>query len=143
MTDIISIASDHAGVELKTALAAFLAEKGFSVRDLGTEGAASVDYPDFAEKLCDFVLEKAGRKGILVCGSGIGMSMAANRRKGIRAALARAGLDAELSRRHNDANVLCLGARLTGVDAAKECVTRFLETAFEGGRHAGRVEKMG
>ncbi len=142
MHKTIAIASDHAGVEMKTALTEFLHEHGYITHDLGTHGTSSVDYPDIANALAACVIEKKSR-GILICGSGIGVSIAANRHATIRAALCRSGLEAELSRKHNDANVLCLGARLTGIDAAKECVLRFLETDFEGGRHQRRVEKLG
>lgn len=139
----IAIASDHAATELKTALLTFLQDTGHAVTDLGTQGAASVDYPDYANLLCKALLAGACDAGILLCGSGIGMSIAANRHPGIRAALCHDGLSAELSRRHNDANVLCLGARLMGIEVAKECVMRFLNAAFEGGRHADRVKKLG
>lgn len=143
MGEVVAIASDHAGLELKTALKAQLEALGFSANDLGTQENASVDYPDFANALALWVKEKEGRRGILVCGSGIGMSIAANRHKGIRAALCHSGLEADLSRRHNDANVLCLGSRILGVEMARECVARFLTTRFEGGRHQMRVEKLG
>ncbi len=143
MTETIAIASDHAGLELKYEISLYLGELGLETEDLGTHEANSCDYPDYADALCKWVLAGKDRRGILVCGSGIGMSMAANRHKGIRAALARCGLDAELSRRHNDANVLCLGGRITGLELAKECVQRFLKSTFEGGRHENRVKKMG
>lgn len=143
MPETIALASDHAGLPLKRDLAQHLRAAGFAVEDLGTHEETSCDYPDYANALCAWVLAAPARRGILVCGSGIGMSMAANRHAGIRAALVENGLSAELSRRHNDANVLCLGARIVGADLAKECAARFLATAFEGGRHAGRVEKLG
>ncbi len=139
----IAIASDHAGIELKESLKQELKDMGFEVQDLGTNSAQSVDYPDYAHALADVIEKTPGAMGVLICGSGIGMSIAANRHKRVRAALCHDGLSAELSRRHNDANVLCLGARLTGADVAKEALKRFLNTAFEGGRHAGRVEKLG
>lgn len=142
MTETIAIASDHAGLDMKTSLISFLKEMGFAAEDLGTHTAESCDYPDYANALAAWVLKKSGR-GILVCGSGIGVSMAANRHKGIRAALCRSGLEADLARKHNDANVLCLGARISGIEVAKECVQKFLNTKFEGGRHKTRVEKMG
>ena len=128
---------------MKYELSLFLEEQGYALQDFGTNDSDSCDYPDYADALSRWVLESAGRRGILICGSGIGMSMAANRHRGIRAALARFGLDAELSRRHNNANVLCLGGRITGLELAKECVKRFLTTPFEGGRHEKRVQKMG
>lgn len=138
MPENIAIASDHAGFALKEMLRA-----AFGALDLGTHSDASCDYPDYADALCRWVLAEKGRRGILVCGSGTGMSISANRHKGIRAALCRSGLEAELARKHNDANVLCLGARISGEEVAKECVERFLNTEFEGGRHSARVEKMG
>ena len=138
----IAIASDHAGVELKEALKGELRSLGFEVEDLGTDGTASVDYPDFANALSTWIGAHAGSKGILICGSGIGMSIAANRHRHIRAALCHDGLSAALSRRHNDANVLCLGARLIGADTAKDAVKQFTATAFEGGRHETRLEKL-
>ena len=140
---IIAIASDHAGLELKDQLKAHLRALGYMAEDFGTHTADSVDYPDYAALLCRWVQETPGRRGVLICGSGIGMSIAANRFSAIRAALCHDGLSAELSRRHNQANVLCLGARLTGIEPAKEALSRFLSTEFEGGRHAARVEKLG
>lgn len=142
MSKTIAIASDHAGVELKSLLAADMEKDGWKVEDLGPASTQSVDYPDFAKKLCEFVLANPGSKGVLICGSGIGMSMAANRFSGIRAALCHTGLEASLTRRHNDANVLCLGARIIGADAARDCLKHFLSTEFEGGRHEGRVAKL-
>lgn len=142
MSETIAIASDHAGVELKKQLALWLRDQGVGATDLGTQGSESVDYPDYAALVVQAVLNGTAAKGVLLCGSGIGMSIAANRHKGIRAALCHNGLEAELSRRHNDANVLVLGARLIGSEVAKECVTRFLATEFEGGRHQKRLEKM-
>ena len=142
MKPTIVIASDHAGVELKALLSQDMEKAGFGVEDLGPMTAQSVDYPDFAKKLCDWIVAHPGSKGVLICGSGIGMSMAANRFAGIRAALCHNGLEASLTRRHNDANVLCLGARLIGQDVARDALTIFLTTEFEGGRHAGRVAKL-
>ena len=143
MDTTIAIASDHAGVELKTLLAGYLRELGYAAEDLGTHEKASVDYADYANTLAAWIRGDTERKGILVCGSGIGVSIAANRHAHIRAALCQDGLMAELARRHNNANVLCLGARLIGVEVARECVRRFLAAEFEGGRHASRVEKLG
>lgn len=143
MTETIAIASDHAGVELKETLKAEIARLGFEVNDLGPASAAqSVDYPDFAAALAQWVAKNKGR-GVLICGSGIGMSMAANRIKGVRAALCRDTKDAELARLHNDANVICLGGRITPVELAKDCLRTFFKTPFEGGRHQLRVEKLG
>lgn len=142
MTVKVAIGSDHAGVHLKEDLVEELTIQGFEVVDFGTHGKDSVDYPDIANRVCDAVL-KGIPYGILLCGSGIGMSIAANRHAGIRAALCNDGLSAELSRKHNDANVLCLGARVLGPETAKRAMKRFLNTEFEGGRHLFRVEKLG
>lgn len=142
MKKTIAIASDHAGVDLKKELKEILAASGYTILDLGAHSSDSVDYPDFAHTLADNITQKKAEFGILTCGSGIGMSIAANRHKGIRAALCHDGLSAALSRKHNNANVLCLGARLIGVETAKDCVRQFLETSFEGGRHEKRVAKM-
>jgi ribose 5-phosphate isomerase B len=139
----IAIASDHAGVEMKATLKAELGALGFEALDLGTDGPASVDYPDFADKLAAALKSDRAKRGVLVCGSGIGVSIAANRHRHVRAALCHDALSARLSRRHNDANVLCLGARLIGPDVAKDCLRVFLETEFEGGRHKNRVAKLG
>ena len=139
---VIVIASDHAGVELKTALKETLARHASRVLDLGTEGTESVDYPDYGRALAEAVTSGRAEYGVAICGSGVGVSIAANRVKGVRAALCTDGLTAELARRHNDANVLCLGARLIGSETAKECVNRFFAAAFEGGRHDIRVKKL-
>ena len=144
MTDkTIAIASDHAGVALKDALKQEIAALGFETWDLGTHSQDSVDYPDYGDAVAHAILDGKARLGVAICGSGIGISIAANRHKGIRAALCSSGLAASLSRQHNDANVLALGARLIGIEEAKECVRRFLTTQFEGGRHATRVGKLG
>lgn len=143
MTETIAIASDHAGVELKEMLKQEIERLGFAAEDMGSATAMqSVDYPDFAQAVAGWVAKNKGR-GVLICGSGIGMSMAANRVKGVRAALCRDIRDAELARLHNDANVLCLGARVTPPDVAKACLGAFFKTPFEGGRHQLRVEKLG
>lgn len=139
---IIAIASDHAGVALKASVKEMLAEFAAEVIDLGTQGGDSVDYPDYADAVADAVLSGRAAYGVAICGSGVGMSIAANRHKGIRAALCMDGLTASLSRRHNDANVLCLGARLIGVEVARDCIRQFLTTPFEGGRHEKRLKKM-
>jgi len=141
--DRIAIAADHAGFELKALLRRELELAGYAVLDLGTDGPASVDYPDFGRKLAETVVRGEADKGIAICGSGIGISIAANRVPGVRAALAHDGLSARLAREHNDANVLALGARLIGVEAARDAVKQFLETPFAGGRHAARVAKLG
>jgi len=138
----IAVASDHAGVGLKSVVAETLGELGYEVLDLGTDGPESVDYPDFADKLA-MALEAGGAaRGVLVCGTGIGISIAANRHRHVRAARCCNATDARLSREHNDANVLVLGARTIGPETAKDCVRTFMQTAFEGGRHQRRVDKM-
>lgn len=143
MAEKIAIASDHAGFDLKSVLKQELEKLGFEPLDLGTDGPASVDYPDFGNKLAAALKAGEAKRGVLICGSGIGISMAANRHAHVRAALCHDGLSARLSRLHNDANVLCLGARLTGVDVARDCLMVFLGTEFEGGRHQNRVAKLG
>jgi len=139
----VAIANDHAGLMLKQLLLGEIEQLGFTALDLGTNTADSVDYPDFGNAVAKAVTDGRAQFGIAICGSGIGISIAANRHKGIRAALCSTGLAAELSRQHNDANILCLGARLIGDAEARECVKRFLATKFEGGRHAKRIEKLG
>ncbi len=141
--DTIAIAADHAGYELKDLLRQDLEAMGHEVLDLGTNGPESVDYPDFADALADAVAGGKAGRGVLVCGSGIGISIAANRHKGVRAAAVYDETAARLARQHNDANVLALGARLTGIEIARACLKTFLETEFEGGRHQRRVDKMG
>lgn len=143
MAEKIAIASDHAGFELKAILKQELEKLGFLPVDLGTDGPGSVDYPDFGNKLAAVLKTGEASRGVLVCGSGIGISMAANRHPHIRAALCHDALSARLSRQHNDANVLCLGARLVGVDVARDCLAVFLGTDFDGGRHQNRVAKLG
>jgi ribose 5-phosphate isomerase B len=138
----IAIASDHAGVELKKMLKQDIEKLGYPVVDLGPNTTQSVDYPDFAHQLADWMKPKPESIGILICGSGIGMSIAANRHSHIRAALVCNPEQAVLSRQHNNANVLCLGARQMSADIAKEAVKTFLSTAFEGGRHENRVRKI-
>jgi ribose 5-phosphate isomerase B len=141
--ETIAIAADHAGFDLKSVLGEELRKAGFDVVDLGTSSADSVDYPDFADALVEAIKAGKAARGVLVCGTGIGISIAANRHKGIRAALCRDATDARLAREHNDANVLVLGGRTTGVETARDCLKSFLSTAFAGGRHVRRVEKMG
>ncbi len=140
MPKTVFLGSDHAGLELKTVVAAHLAAAGHSVVDLGPSEAKSVDYPDFAKAVCAKVLETQGSCGILICGTGIGMSMAANRIPGIRAALCVNEYLARMTRLHNDANVLCLGERVIGQGLAASIVDAFMDTAFEGGRHQRRVD---
>lgn len=139
----IAIASDHAGYGLKSTLVKELAGMGYAVLDLGTHNRDSVDYPDFGEALANAILDGRADRGVLVCGTGIGISMAANRHPGIRAANCHDETSARLTRLHNDANVLALGERLIGVEVAKDCLKVFLETDYEGGRHAARVAKLG
>ncbi|RCK52616.1 ribose 5-phosphate isomerase [Thalassospira profundimaris] len=141
-TKTIAIAADHGGVDLKTLIVSQLTGQGYEVLDLGTDGSESVDYPDYAYAVSKTIIEGKAQSGILVCGSGIGMSIAANRYPEIRAALVHDRLSAELCRQHNNANVLCLGARLLGEAVALDCVNVFVSTAFEGGRHQRRVEKL-
>lgn len=142
MPDIVAVAADHGGYDLKCVLLAELRELGFEVLDLGTDGPNSVDYPDFADAVATAIAGGRAQRGLLVCGSGIGMSIAANRHRGIRAALCHDALTARLARAHNDANVLCLGGRLIGIERAKDCVKAFFTTPFDGGRHERRVAKM-
>lgn len=138
---LVVIGSDHAGLGLKALLAQHLRNRGAQVLDLGPDTPASVDYPDYAKAVCAEVLARQV-PGVLVCGTGIGMSMAANRIPGIRAAACALGYQARMSRLHNDANVLCLGERVTGPGAALDILDAFLDTAFEGGRHSRRVGKI-
>jgi ribose 5-phosphate isomerase B len=140
---IVAIASDHAGYEMKTALKEEISSLGYGVLDLGTDGPDSVDYPDFAHALAEAIIKGLAERGVLVCGSGIGVSITANRHPGIRASLCHNVETARLSRQHNDANVLALGGRIVGIEVARDCLKTFLETEFEGGRHAPRVAKMG
>ncbi len=143
MNKVVAIANDHAGVELKRALLAEIEACGFTPLNLGANTADSVDYPDFGKHVAEAVTSGKANFGVAICGSGVGISIAANRIKGARAALCHSGLTAQLSRQHNDANILALGARLIGIEEAKECLRRFLTTEFEGGRHTKRVEKLG
>jgi len=143
----IAIASDHAALELKSALRDWLIEGGYEVADLGPESADSVDYPDFGFKLASVVADGTAERGIALCGSGIGISISVNRHPQLRCALVSEPLSATLAREHNDANCLALGARITGIDMAKACVTAFLETEFAdaddaNGRHRRRVDKL-
>jgi ribose 5-phosphate isomerase B len=138
----ILIASDHAGFELKALLVGHARDKGHEVLDLGTTSPASVDYPDFAHLLAHRLLAGEGILGVLICGTGIGMAIAANRHRGVRAALCHDAFTAELARRHNDANVLCMGGRTTGPGVAVQILDIFLATPFEGGRHRRRVDKI-
>ena len=138
----IFLASDHAGFLLKKAIIEFLTKKGIKILDLGTKNNKSVDYPDFAHLLSRKIKDKKNNFGILVCGSGIGMSMTANRHRNIRAALCHNSKSAILSRKHNNANVIALGSRLTKKKVALKCINVFLKTNFEGGRHFRRIKKI-
>jgi len=140
--ETIAIASDHAGFELKTQLKQDLADMGFGVLDLGADSAESVDYPDFGYSVAAAIEKGKAARGVLVCGSGIGISIAANRHPSVRAALVHDALGARVSRQHNDANVICFGGRMIGSEVARDCLKVFLETDFEGGRHKRRVEKL-
>ena len=136
------IATDHAGVDLKDYTVELLKEKGHEVIDLGPFDKERVDYPDYAVKVAQSVLTDSVSQGILICGSGIGMSMAANRFHGIRAALCHDAYTAQVARQHNDANILCFGERIVGRGAAESIIDSWLASSFEGGRHCGRVEKI-
>ena len=138
----IVIGSDHRGVEIKRRIIDTLRSMQHEVLDIGTEGAESVDYPDFAYEVAKRVSKNEMDRGLLICGTGIGMSMAANKVRGVRAAACQDTLTAEMSRRHNDANVLCLSADLVGEDQMAQMIRIWLDTPFEGGRHARRVEKI-
>lgn len=140
--EVVALASDHGGYDLKSILKEMLEAKGVSVLDLGTNGPQSVDYPDYADAMAKAIREGKAGRGILVCGTGIGMSIAANRHPELRAALVHDAFGARLARQHNDANVIVFGGRTIGSEVAKDCLALFLSTAFEGGRHAGRVAKM-
>lgn len=138
----VGVACDHAGLELKKALLLELERRGFEVQDFGTHEAQSCDYPDYAHALSRSILEGTLRRGILVCGTGVGMAMSANRHPGVRAVVCSEPLSARMARKHNDANVLCLGARVIGPDTALDILDAFLSAEFEGGRHARRVAKI-
>jgi len=136
------VGADHAGVELKDQLVAMLRALGDEVEDLGTNGAESVDYPDFAERVGKAVAASDGGRGLLVCGTGIGMAMAANKIPGVRAAVVTDAYTARMTRAHNDANVAAIGARVVGQGVAEEAVRAFRDTPCEGGRHQRRVDKL-
>jgi len=138
----VIVGSDHAGFAAKQALVAALKKMGHSVTDAGTDGPDSVDYPDFAVQVGRAVADAEAERGILICGTGIGMAMAANKIPGVRAAVVTNEFTAEMSRRHNDANVLAMGARVQSPEKMEELARIFLESPFDGGRHAGRVDKI-
>lgn len=139
---MIAIASDHAGITLKTEIVRVLQSLGLEVEDLGPSEVVSVDYPDYAHLLAKAISDGRIGRGVLICGTGLGMSMAANRHPGVRAALCHDAYTAEMARRHNDANVLCMGARATGWGVAEQMVKVFVETPFDGDRHQRRVAKI-
>jgi ribose 5-phosphate isomerase B len=138
----IAIASDHAALELKAALVSHMRDAGHDVSDLGPHDGSSVDYPDFGYKLAEAVASGEAERGVALCGSGIGISIAVNRNPACRCALVSEPLSAKLCRDHNDANVIAMGARLTGLDMAKACIDAFLSTPFGGDRHSRRVDKL-
>lgn len=138
---MLAIGCDHGGYALKCEVIKHLTERGIEFKDFGC-GGETVDYPDIAEKVCAAISDGKAERGILICGTGIGMSMAANKVKGIRAALCGDCFSARFTRLHNDANVLCMGARVIGTGLAMQIVDEFLDTGFEGGRHIARVEKI-
>jgi ribose 5-phosphate isomerase B len=138
----IGIGADHGGYEVKEFLKDYLRTPEFELVDFGTGSTEPVDYPDYANKVCESFLKGNLDRGILICGSGLGMSMAANRHHGVRAALCHDGLSARLARRHTNANILVLGARLLGPETILDCIRNFLDTDFEGGRHERRVCKL-
>lgn len=142
MTKPVALAADHGGVELKNAVKAHLDECGIAYVDYGTNSAASVDYPDMALPACDAVVSGECSKALLFCGTGVGMSMAANKVRGIRACCCSDSFSCEYTRRHNDANALCLGGRVVGPGLACQLVDLFLATEFEGGRHSRRIAKL-
>ena len=138
----IALSADHAGFDLKDQLAAWLAEAGHEIIDLGTNSSDSVDYPDFGARLGEALASGRAERGIAVCGSGIGIAIAANRNPGCRCAQVNEPLSARLARSHNDANAIALGSRLIGPEMARACVEAFLNTDFEGGRHQRRVDML-
>jgi len=139
----IALGCDHGGFALKNELVPLLEQSGHTIVDLGTYSEESVDYPDFADQVCAAIKEGSCDRGILICGTGIGMSIAANRHRHIRAALCHEAFTARMSREHNDANVLCLGARVLGIAIALDIVKAWMETEFAGGRHLRRISMMG
>ncbi|MEH6789457.1 ribose 5-phosphate isomerase B [Parasphingorhabdus sp.] len=138
----VAIASDHAALEMKAALVGWLQDAGHEVADLGPSTTDSVDYPDYGYKLAEEVASGRAERGVALCGSGIGISIAVNRHPACRCALLSEGLSARLSREHNDANVIAMGARLVGMEIAKDCLDIFLNTEFGGDRHQRRVDKL-
>ncbi len=139
---MIAVACDHAAFAFKTEIIGYLRDKGYDVRDFGADGKVRSEYPEYAALACRAIQSGECEKGILFCGTGIGMCISANKFKGIRAAVCTESLGAELSRRHNNANVLCLGARLVGIELAKHIIDAWLNAEFEGGRHQERVDMI-
>ena len=138
---IVAIGNDHAATDMKKEIVSYLEAKGYEVINVGTDDNASVDYPIYAKKVCDLINDKKADCGILICGTGIGMSMAANKEKGIRAAVVSDETSTRLTRLHNDCNVLCFGARIIGLELAKNIVTTYLETDFSNEpKHKNRIE---
>ena len=142
MNQSVAIGSDHAGFALKESLVETLAQLGYETIDLGTDSVDSVDYPDFAHAVAAALGAGKADKGVLICGSGIGISMAANRHPDVRAALVHDALGARICRQHNDANVIVFGGRMIGIEVARDCLDVFLNTEFEGGRHQRRIDKI-
>ena len=142
MAERIAIVSDHAAFDMKAMLIEHLRERGFEPLDLGTTSTDSVDYPDYGYRMAEAIARGDARRGIALCGSGIGISISVNRHPACRCALVSDGLAARLAREHNDANVLAMGARLIGIETARDCIDQFLATPFAGGRHQRRVDKL-
>ncbi len=140
--DTVAVASDHAGYQLKNVLRREIEELGYEVLDLGTDGPEAVDYPDYGKAVAAAIREGRANRGVVVCGTGIGVSIAANRWPEVRAALCHDTVTARLCREHNDANVMALGARVVSAEVAKDCLKVFLATEYEGGRHDRRVAKL-
>jgi ribose 5-phosphate isomerase B len=140
--EVIGVGCDHAGLELKRSLVSELERRGLSLRDFGTNSGDSCDYPDFAHALSAAIERGEIARGLLVCGTGVGMSISANRHPGVRAVVCSDAFSARMAREHNDANVLCIGARVVGLGVALDLLDAFLATAFAGGRHASRVAKI-
>ncbi|HWI52156.1 MAG TPA: ribose 5-phosphate isomerase B [Symbiobacteriaceae bacterium] len=138
----VAIGCDHGGLDLKEAVISLLQELNLAYEDMGTHDRSSCDYPDYAEKVAAAVVSGQCQQGILICGTGIGMSIAANKVPGIRAALCNEIFSAKMARNHNDANILCIGARVVGAGVAQEIVKAYFTSEFEGGRHGRRVEKL-
>lgn len=139
---LLGIASDHAGFSLKSALVQHLESRGVTVQDFGPAEATRCDYPDFAHAICEAIQQETIQAGVLICGTGIGMSMTANKHVGIRAAVVSDVFSARATKQHNNANVLCLGERVVGVGLAQDILDAWVTATFEGGRHQGRIDKM-